>query len=76
MDLNYSDHHQAFRAEIRVWLQHNLPSQPLQSFDTAEGFQQHRDWEAKLNAGRWGMVTWPEELGGRACDLIEWLIFE
>ncbi len=76
MDLNYSDHHQAFRAEIRAWLQHNLPPQPLQSFDTAEGFQQHRDWEAKLNAGRWGMVTWPEELGGRSCDLIEWLIFE
>jgi alkylation response protein AidB-like acyl-CoA dehydrogenase len=76
MDLNYSDHHQAFRAQIRAWLQHNLPSQPLQSFDTAEGFQQHRDWEAKLNAGRWGMVTWPEELGGRSCDLIEWLIFE
>jgi hypothetical protein len=22
------------------------------------------------------MVTWPEELGGRGCDLIEWLIFE
>ena len=22
------------------------------------------------------MVTWPEELGGRACDLIQWLIFE
>ena len=26
--------------------------------------------------GRWGMVTWPTELGGRGCDLIEWLIFE
>ena len=76
MNLDYSDHHRAFRAEIRAWLQHNLPSQPLQSFDTAEGFQQHRDWEAKLNAGRWGMVTWPEALGGRGCDLIEWLIFE
>jgi len=22
------------------------------------------------------MVTWPQEYGGRACDLIEWLIFE
>lgn len=76
MDLNYSDHQQQFRAQIRTWLQDNLPAQPLQSFDTAEGFQQHRDWEAKLNEGRWGMVTWPEELGGRSCDLIEWLIFE
>jgi alkylation response protein AidB-like acyl-CoA dehydrogenase len=53
-----------------------VPAAPLQSFDTAEGFRQHREWEAKLNSGRWGMVTWPEELGGRGCDLIEWLIFE
>ena len=45
-------------------------------FDTAEGFAQHRQWEATLNEGRWGMVTWPEELGGRGCDLIDWLIFE
>ena len=44
--------------------------------DTREGFEQHRAWERTLAAGRWGMVTWPEEYGGRGCDLIEWLIFE
>jgi hypothetical protein len=76
MDLNYTDQQQAFRAEIRAWLEHNVPAQPLPSFDTAEGFAQHRAWEATLNASRWGMVTWPEHLGGRGCDLIEWLIFE
>lgn len=76
MDLAYTDQQQAFRAEVRAWLTANVPAEPLQSFDTAEGFQQHREWEAKLNAGRWGMVTWPEALGGRGCDLIEWLIFE
>ena len=76
MDLAYTDQQKAFRAEIRSWLEANVPKAPLQSFDTAEGFQQHREWEAKLNSGRWGMVTWPEALGGRACDLIEWLIFE
>ena len=76
MDLNYTDSQKAFREEVRSWLQVNVPSEPLKSFDTAEGFRQHRDWEAKLNHGRWGMVTWPEELGGRGCDLIEWLIFE
>ena len=76
MDLNYTEQQNAFRQEVKTWLAANAPAEPLQSFDTAEGFQQHRDWEAKLNEGRWGMVTWPEELGGRACDLIEWLIFE
>jgi alkylation response protein AidB-like acyl-CoA dehydrogenase len=76
MDLNYTEKQQAFRAEIRQWLADNVPEQALTTFDTEAGFAQHREWEAKLNAGRWGMVTWPEELGGRACDLIEWLIFE
>ena len=76
MDLSFTEQQQAFRGEVRAWLAANVPDQPLQSFDTAEGFQQHRAWEATLNAGRWGMVTWPEALGGRGCDLIEWLIFE
>ncbi len=76
MDLAYTEQQNAFRAEVRAWLAANVPTEPLQSFDTAEGFQQHREWEAKLNSGRWGMVTWPTDLGGRGCDLIEWLIFE
>ena len=76
MDLAYTEEHKAFRAEVRSWLQQNVPDQPLTSFDTEEGFQQHRDWERTMNEGRWGMVTWPEQLGGRAADLIQWLIFE
>jgi alkylation response protein AidB-like acyl-CoA dehydrogenase len=76
MDLAFTDQHKAFREEIRSWLADNIPAEPLTSFDTAEGFQQHREWEAKLNEGRWGMVTWPTELGGRDADLIQWLIFE
>ena len=76
MDLTYTPAQQAFRAEARTWLAANVPSEPLQSFDTEQGFAEHRAWEAKLNEGRWGMVTWPTELGGRGCDLIEWLIFE
>ncbi|WP_439888337.1 acyl-CoA dehydrogenase family protein [Pseudomonas sp. MBLB4123] len=76
MDLHYTEGQQAFRAEVRAWLAANVPAEPLQSFDTEQGFAQHRAWEARLNEGRWGMVTWPTELGGRGCDLIEWLIFE
>ena len=76
MDLAYTDKQNALREEVRSWLAANVPAEPLQTFDTEEGFQQHREWEAKLNEGRWGMVTWPEALGGRGCDLIEWLVFE
>lgn len=76
MRLEYTEKQKAFRAEIRDWLAAHVPSKPLVSFDTREGFEQHREWERTLNAGHWSAVTWPSELGGRGCDLIEWLIFE
>lgn len=76
MELRFTSQQDVFRDEIRTWLAANAPKEPLASFDTEAGFQQHREWEATLNSGRWGMVTWPEKLGGRGCDLIEWLIFE
>ncbi|MES2246429.1 MAG: acyl-CoA dehydrogenase family protein [Pseudomonadota bacterium] len=76
MHLHYTEKQRRFRAEVRAWLAAHVPKEPLASFDTAEGFAQHRAWERTLNSGRWSMVTWPVELGGRGCDLIEWLIFE
>jgi len=76
MDLAYTSEQQSFRKEVRSWMEANVPSEPLLSFDTEEGFQQHREWEKTMNDGRWGMVTWPEEFGGRGLDLIQWLIFE
>jgi len=77
MKLSYTPEQRAFRVELRSWLEANVPTEPLISFDlTREGFEAHRAWERKLNEGRWGMVTWPEELGGRGLDLIRWLIFE
>ncbi len=76
MDLNYTPRQQAFRQEVRAWLKDNLPAQKLASYDTREGFEQHREWERKLFDARLSMVMWPEALGGRGCDLTEWLIFE
>ncbi|HMX11851.1 MAG TPA: acyl-CoA dehydrogenase family protein [Burkholderiaceae bacterium] len=76
MDLSYTPAQQAFRAEVRAWLRDHVPRQPLPSYDTREGFEQHRAWEAELAGAGYSSVTWPSELGGRGCDLIEWLIFE
>jgi alkylation response protein AidB-like acyl-CoA dehydrogenase len=77
MKLEYTPEQREFRREVRSWMESNVPKERLPSFDlTREGFEAHRDWERKLNDGRWGMVTWPEELGGRGLDLIRWLIFE
>ena len=76
MDLNYTADEEAFRAECRDWLAANVPASPLPSGDTADGFARHLEWERRLFADRWSVVSWPEEYGGRGASLWQWLIFE
>jgi len=76
MDLTFTAKEEAFRTECRDWLRANVPKEPLPSGDSKEGFALHVEWEKKLFANRWAVVSWPEEYGGRAATLIEWLIFE
>ncbi len=76
MDLTFTPEERAFRQEVRTWLEAHVPRTPLPSMDTREGFAAHRQWERTLNEGRWAMVSWPKEYGGRGANLIEWLIFE
>jgi hypothetical protein len=76
MDLAFTPEEDAFRHEARTWLEANVPRAPLPSMDTREGFEAHRRWERTLHGGRWAMVSWPREYGGRGANLVEWLIFE
>ena len=61
MELMYTKEQQAFRGEVRAWLSENVPSERLPSFDTADGFEAHREWERMLAKDNWGMVTWPTQ---------------
>jgi len=76
VDLSWSSEDEDFREEVRAWLRANVPSQPLPSGDTREGFALHLEWERRLFAHRWAVVSWPEEFGGRGASLWQWLIFE
>ena len=76
MDLRFTDEQNAFRAEVRAWLERHVPDPALPSMDTEAGFKLHRDWEKTLHDGGWGVVSWPVEYGGRGLGLLEWLIFE
>lgn len=76
MHLDYTPAQQAFRAEVRAWMEANVPAEPLVTLECREGYAQHVAWERTLASGNWGMVTWPEAYGGRGLDLIQWLIFE
>ncbi|MFE4649033.1 acyl-CoA dehydrogenase family protein [Streptomyces sp. NPDC056707] len=76
MDLTFTSDQDAFRAEARQWLRAHVPAEPLPSLETAEGFAAHREWEARLYADRWSVVSWPAAYGGRGADIFKWLIFE
>lgn len=76
MDLTDTPSEAAFREEARTWLAANVPDEPLPSGDTREGFAAHVEWEQRLFADRWAVVSWPQEYGGREASLWEWLIFE
>jgi len=76
MDLTFTDEEESFRRACRDWLQAHVPSEPLPSGDTREGFERHLAWERELFDGGWAAVSWPKAYGGREASLIEWLIFE
>ena len=42
MDLTFDDDTERFRAEVRDFLSANTSHFPTKSYDTAEGFEQHR----------------------------------
>ncbi|HSJ21725.1 MAG TPA: acyl-CoA dehydrogenase family protein [Nocardioidaceae bacterium] len=76
MNLDFDDADLTFRAEACAWLADNVPSDPLPSMDTAEGFTAHKEWEALLAEHRWSVVSWPREYHGREASLLQWVIFE
>ncbi len=70
MDLTPTEAERALRDECRAWLREHLPWEygqglPPRFDDLAEEVAFGREWQAKLAAGRWVGVAWPEEYGGR-----------
>jgi alkylation response protein AidB-like acyl-CoA dehydrogenase len=70
MDLNYSPADDAFRADIRAWLDANLP-QALRT-KVLEHKRLNRDdyasWHKLLGTRGWSVVAWPKEYGGPGWD--------
>ena len=71
MDLAFTDEEQRFRYAAGAWLDANVPTVPLPSLETAEGFAALRAWERRLAADRWSVVTWPAAYGGRDATLVQ-----
>jgi alkylation response protein AidB-like acyl-CoA dehydrogenase len=81
MDLHATRDQQAFRAELRGWLEANLPWEygkglPPRFDDLAEEVAFLRSWQGKLATGRWVGVAWPEAYGGRGAGPVEHFIVQ
>ncbi len=79
MDFNYTPEDQAFRTEVRTWLEANKKFAPPPSnimADEGEGDWEARvNWHRKLNEGGWVAVNWPKEYGGRGATVMQRLIY-
>jgi alkylation response protein AidB-like acyl-CoA dehydrogenase len=74
MDLTLTAEEQAFRDEVRAWLEENHPG-PAPTTGDQDLFEFEREWQRRLHAGGWAGITWPKEYGGRGATLIEQAIF-
>lgn len=76
MDLDLDKEVEDFRTEVRNFLAANRSNFPTESYDTAEGFEQHRRWDKILFDAGLSVISWPERYGGRDASLLEWVVYE
>ncbi len=80
MEFRLSEAEERFRREVSEWLDENLPAGwGTPEFPMPETMEEEvaftRRWLAKLHRGGWAGISWPREVGGRGCSLVEQLIF-
>jgi alkylation response protein AidB-like acyl-CoA dehydrogenase len=84
MDFAFSPAEESFRAELREWLDRELPAHRTEWPATDDEFTLHPDrsfdaclaWHKRLHRGRWVGVAWPQAYGGRGASLVEQMVFQ
>jgi alkylation response protein AidB-like acyl-CoA dehydrogenase len=80
MDFTYTPEQEAYRMEVRGWLEANqpLPLRPEEKERADENFLWERIklWHKKLYDGGWAGLTWPKQFGGRGATFVEQVIFQ
>ncbi|MEY3679576.1 MAG: acyl-CoA dehydrogenase family protein [Ilumatobacteraceae bacterium] len=77
MELSYPSDAEAFRQEIRTWLETNLPKGwGTPGFEmSAEDRKAFNDtWPSKLFEGGWICATWPKEYGGKGLSTMQGVV--
>jgi alkylation response protein AidB-like acyl-CoA dehydrogenase len=74
MDLNYPEDAEAYRSEVRGWLEENLPKgwfEPGFEMSTDERALFLEEWTSKLYGGGWICASWPTEYGGKGLSTMK-----
>ncbi len=82
MDFALAAEDEAFRDELRSWLDEHLPpflaSEELADDAGLSGEKSQRRraaWQRLLHTGRWAAVHWPEEYGGRSATAMQRILY-
>ncbi len=84
MDFKLSAEDEAFRQELRSWLDTNLPeserrnrfSLEFMHSEAGEEWTRRVAWHKKMHAAGWIAVHWPKECGGRGATLTRQMIYQ
>ncbi|MEK8035564.1 MAG: acyl-CoA dehydrogenase family protein, partial [candidate division NC10 bacterium] len=74
MDFDFTPQQQAFRREVRAWLQANIPADLKgRGFASSRADREHvdrlREWQRMLYTARYVGIDWPAEYGGRGASI-------
>jgi alkylation response protein AidB-like acyl-CoA dehydrogenase len=80
MDFRLSAAEEAFRRDVRGWLDGALPAifaDPARRTprNAKQKIDASKAWQRTLFDGGWAGITWPREVGGRGATLVEQLLF-
>jgi len=85
MDFALAPEDEAFRDELRAWLDEHLPpflaewgereQHPDQGHGITGAMERRRAWQRTLNTGRWAAINWPREWGGREATITQNVIY-
>ena len=80
MDLGFSATEEAFRDEVRAWLEANLPPEwrhrGIGGYREDEEEDVQREWQRRLHGSGWLNLAWPKEAGGRAATPVMQAIYQ
>src|ERR1700736_5807281 len=82
MDFKFSTEDESFRAELRSWLEANLPRRERSdqaegafSYEGASHWERRVAWHKQMHVGGWVGIGWPKEYGGRGATLEQQVVY-